>query len=72
MQENQIQGTDFAFETILYGGDGKTPCGGLRRVVGQHLRNQQPLTITHYIDTESDLMHVYLNGEFLGQVPTTA
>ena len=30
------------------------------------------LTITHYIDTESDLMHVYLNGEFLGQVPTTA
>ena len=27
------------------------------------------LTITHYIDTESDLMHVYLNEEFLGQVP---
>lgn len=69
VQENQIQGTDWAFETILYG-DGNITYNvdGAVLLASTYATNSW-LTITHYIDTESDLMHVYLDGVFLGQVP---
>ena len=41
---------------------------GVILLAGQYASNSW-VTITHYIDTDSDLMHVYLNGEFLGQAP---
>ena len=72
VQENQIQGTDWAFETILYGDGNITYAVDGAVLLASTYATNSWLTITHYIDTESDLMHVYLNGEFLGQVPTTA
>ena len=69
VQENQIQGTTWAFETTL-GSDGTISFNfdGNILLAGQYESNSW-VTITHYIDTDSDLMHVYLNGEFLGQAP---
>lgn len=69
VQENQIQGTTWAFETTL-GSDGTISFNfdGTILLAGQYESNSW-VTITHYIDTDSDLMHVYLNGEFLGQAP---
>lgn len=69
VQENQIQGTTWAFETTL-GSDGTISFNfdGVILLAGQYASNSW-VTITHYIDTDSDLMHVYLNGEFLGQAP---
>ena len=69
VQENQIQGTDWAFETILYGDGNITYAVDGAVLLASTYATNSWLTITHYIDTESDLMHVYLNGEFLGQVP---
>ena len=69
VQENQVQGTTWAFETTL-GSDGTISFNfdGTILLAGQYESNSW-VTITHYIDTDSDLMHVYLNGEFLGQAP---
>ena len=69
VQENQIQGTTWAFETTL-GSDGTINFNfdGTILLAGQY-ESDSWVTITHYIDTDSDLMHVYLNGEFLGQAP---
>ena len=69
VQENQILGTDWAFETILYG-DGTITYAvdGTVLLAGSYEVGSW-LTIAHYIDTESDLMNVYLNADFLGQVP---
>lgn len=69
VQENQVQGTTWAFETTL-GSDGTISFNfdGNILLAGQYESNSW-VTITHYIDTDSDLMHVYLNGEFLGQAP---
>ena len=69
VQENQIQGTDWAFETILYGDGNITYAVDGAVLLASTYATNSWLTITHYIDTESDLMHVYLNEEFLGQVP---
>ena len=69
VQENQIQGTDWAFETILYGDGNITYAVDGVVLLASTYQTNSWLTITHHIDTESDLMHVYLNEEFLGQVP---
>ncbi|MGB1056036.1 MAG: hypothetical protein ACPGYM_03830 [Flavobacteriales bacterium] len=69
VQENQIQGTAWAFEAVL-NGDGSIAyeVNGDVLMTGSYQVNSW-LTITHFIDTESDLMNVLLNGAFLGQVP---
>ena len=67
--KGQIQGTDWAFETILYGDGNITYAVDGAVLLASTYETNSWLTITHYIDTESDLMHVYLNEEFLGQVP---
>lgn len=69
VQESQIQGTAWAFETVL-NGDGSIAyeLNGEVLMTGSYQANSW-LTITHFIDTESDLMNVLLNGAFLGQVP---
>ena len=69
VQEYIIPGTDWAFETILYG-DGTITYSvdGAVLLAGSYEVGSW-LTIAHYIDTESDLMNVYLNEDFLGQVP---
>ena len=69
VQENQIQGTTWAFETTL-GSDGTISFDfdGVVLLTGQYTSNSW-VTISHYIDTDSDLMNVFINGEFLGQAP---
>lgn len=68
-QENQIVGTDWAFEcnlnadgTINYNVDG-TSFASSTFVPGVWLK------VTHLIDTDSDLMDIYLDDVFLAQLP---
>ena len=69
VQENQNQGIDWAFDTHLNGDGNITFAVNSEVLLASTYETNSWLTITHYIDTESDLMHVYLNEEFLGQVP---
>lgn len=69
VQENQIAGTDWAFEcnlnadgTVNYNVDGVAVATGAF-TPGAWLK------VTHYIDTDSDLMHLYLDDVYLAQVP---
>ena len=69
VQENQIAGTEWAFEcnlnadgTVNYNVDGVAVATGAF-TPGAWLK------VTHYIDTDSDLMHLYLDDVYLAQVP---
>ena len=72
VQENQIQGTDWAFETILYRDGNITYAGDGVVLLASTYQTNSWLTNTHYNDTESDLMHVYLNGDSSAKCLTTA
>ena len=69
VQENQIPGTAWAFECNL-NADGTVNYNvdGLIVATGAYTPGSW-LKITHYIDTDSDLMHLYLDDEYLAQVP---
>ena len=68
VQENQIAGTAWAFEcnlnadgTVNYNVDGVAVATGAF-TPGSWLK------VTHYIDTDSDLMHLYLDDVYLAQI----
>jgi hypothetical protein len=70
VQENQIPGTAWAFEcnlnadgSFIYNIDGGTYTLDGTFTPGEWLK------VTHLLDTDSDLMHVYFNDEYLGQLP---
>ncbi len=69
VQENQIPGTSWAFECNL-NADGTVNYNvdGLALATGAFTPGSW-LKVTHYIDTDSDLMHLYLDDEYLAQVP---
>lgn len=69
VQENQIPGTAWAFECNL-NADGTVNYNvdGLIVATGAYTPGSW-LKVTHYIDTDSDLMHLYLDDEYLAQVP---
>jgi hypothetical protein len=70
VQENQSPGVAWAFECNL-NGDGSVTYnidGGTYTLAGTYTPGSW-LKITHYIDTDSDLMHVYFDDAYLGQLP---
>lgn len=69
VQENQVPGTAWAFECVL-GSDGSINYNvdGLILAAGAYTPGEW-LKVTHLIDTDSDLMHLYLNDVYLAQVP---
>ena len=69
VQENQIPGTAWAFECNL-NSDGTVNYNvdGLIVATGAYTPGSW-LKVTHFIDTDSDLMHLYLDDEYLAQVP---
>ncbi len=69
VQENQVPGTAWAFECVL-GADGSINYNvdGLILAAGAYTPGEW-LKVTHLIDTDSDLMHLYLNDVYLAQVP---
>lgn len=70
VQENQTPAIAWAFECNL-NGNGTVNYnidGGTYTLDGSYTPGQW-LKITHYIDTDSDLMHVYFDDVYLGQLP---
>ena len=68
-QENLNPGIDWAFDCYLSGNGGiefNNYGGG--DLYATYALNQW-LTITHLVDTANDLMSIYLDGEFIGQLP---
>ena len=64
-----MPGTAWAFECVL-GSDGSINYNvdGLILAAGAYTPGEW-LKVTHLIDTDSDLMHLYLNDVYLAQVP---
>ena len=69
VQENQVPSTAWAFECVL-GSDGSInyDVDGLILATGAYTPGEW-LKVTHLIDTDSNLMHLYLNDVYLAQVP---
>ena len=70
VQENQSPGVAWAFECIL-NGNGTVNYnidGGTYTLDGTFTPGTW-LKITHLIDTDSDLMHIYFDDVYLGQLP---
>ena len=68
-QENQIPGTAWAFECNLNGDSAITyNVDGLNLAAGTFTPGEW-LKVTHLIDTDSDLMDLYLDDVFLAQLP---
>jgi hypothetical protein len=70
VQENQVPGTAWAFECNL-NGNGSVNYnidGGAYTLDGAFTAGAW-LKITHLIDTDSDLMHIYFDDVYLGQLP---
>ena len=69
VQENQVPGTAWAFECVL-GADGSINYNvdGAILAAGTFTPGEW-LKVTHLIDTDSDLMHLYLDDVYLAQVP---
>ena len=69
VQENQVQGTDWAFDCFM--NVNGTMSFGIDQVevLTASYTPGEWLKLTHLIDTNSDLMHLYINDEFVGQLP---
>ena len=70
VQENQSPGVAWAFECVLdgFGTVSYNIDGGAFTLTGAYTPGTW-LKITHLIDTESDLMHIYFDDVYLGQLP---
>ena len=70
VQENQVPGTAWAFECNLNGnGTVNYNIDGGAYTLDGAFTTDTWLKITHLIDTESDLMHIYFDDVYLGQLP---
>ena len=70
VQENIIPGTSWAFECNLNGnGSVNYNIDGGAYTLDASYTQGEWLKIAHLIDTDSDLMHVYFNDEYVGQLP---
>lgn len=70
VQENQVAGTAWAFECILNGnGTVNYNIDGGAFTLDATYTPGTWLKITHLIDTDSDLMHLYYDDVYLGQLP---
>ena len=69
VQENHIPGTAWAFDCFL-NGDGSMVYNldGAEVAYASYTPGEW-LKLTHLIDTDSDLMHLYLNDEYVAQLP---
>lgn len=70
VQENIIPGTSWAFECNLNGnGSVNYNIDGGAYTLDASYTAGEWLKITHHIDTDNDLMNVYFNDEYVGQLP---
>ena len=70
VQENIVPGTSWAFECRLNGNGSVNYIidGGAYTLDASYTPGEW-LKITHLIDTDSDLMNIYFNDEYQGQLP---
>ena len=72
VQESTVPATAWAFECYLNGnGTVNYNIDGGAFVLDATYATNEWLTITHHIDTDNDLMNIYFNGEYQGQLPST-
>ena len=70
VQESTVPATAWAFECYLNGnGTVNYNIDGGAFVLDATYATNEWLTITHHIDTDNDLMNIYFNGEYQGQLP---
>ena len=69
VQENQIPGTAWAFDCFLNGDGSMVYNIDMVEVAYASYTPGEWLKLTHLIDTDSDLMHLYLNDEYVAQLP---
>ena len=69
VQENQIPATAWAFDCFLNGDGSMVYSIDQQEVAYASYTPGEWLKLTHLIDTDSDLMHLYLNDEYVTQLP---